>query len=446
MTIELGMTFNPNLCHNEREVESKFVVSYLLPQLGYDTRMWSQETKQHRFRLDFLAYTDQNYTTAQKIVIETKHPKKQLAGGRYQLQNYMLALQIDYGLLTNGYELFIYRRDSNIKVEEIFQCHTKDIANNIDYIRSLIGRTQLANSKHKITDIIQKSHDMKILAIFHNKGGVGKTTTTVNLADAIARMGKKVLIVDIDSQANTTFATGLMNFGDEWSDNIKDNYVYHLLIDKDTYSLDQIAVKARFTSQDIDVIPSHIHLMQQETELNRLSHINVILRRKLEKSAKHYDIVLIDTPPSLNLYARISLITADYLIIPSDLKIFANEGLENVKGLIKEVTEFKDMINLPPLKVLGILPTKILNHPKLIEKLKQQLIPKIEQNYGISVLRDYMIIERIDLARCFDQTLEIGEMNIPNPQSIFEYNPSSPSVGEFTDLATYVIKQMELSA
>ncbi|KOR31029.1 hypothetical protein TI04_02955 [Achromatium sp. WMS2] len=442
--------FSPGMYRNEREVESKFIVSYLLPILGYDLSMWCQEIKQHEFRLDFLAYITHEGVKTPKIIIETKHPNQNLIQGRYQLKRYMLELSVDYGVLTNGYELVIYQRDSATSVEEIFRCQVQDIDDNIKNIYNIIGRQQIAmtnNISDNILEPTKEPQEMKILAVFHNKGGVGKTTTTVNLADAIARTGKKVLIIDIDSQANATFATGLVNFSDNLTDDIKDKYVFHLLHYPKSFPIEEVARKARYSNQDIDVVPAHIDLMSQETALNKLGFINNILLNKLKKSTKPYDVVLIDTPPSLNLYARISLLTADYLLIPSDLKIFANAGLSNVKNLIEETNSTREMDGLdrPPIQVIGILPTKILTNPRYIQNLKSQQIPRIEKTYGLSVLQDLVITERVDLARCLDGHIEMGELNIPDPQSIFEYSPTSPAVAEFENLANYVLQQMGLS-
>lgn len=439
----LKFLLNPNLWQNEREVESKLIVSYLLPELGYDINSWQQEVKHNRLRLDFLVHVNGSKTNS-AIIIEAKHPRKQLRDGIFQLKNYMLKWQVNYGVLTNGHEFMIYHRYSNTNMDLVFECQITDIEQQMDKIKSLIGKEHIDTSNPPQVQQVKRHHKMKVIAIFHNKGGVGKTTTTVNLADAIARTGKKVLIIDVDSQANATFATGLMNFSDEATDNIKDKYVYHMLESLDNYPIHEVVRKARYTDQDIDVIPSHLQLMKMETDLNTLPTTNFMMRRKLEASTKAYDVVLIDTPPSLNLYAQISLIASDYLLIPSDLKVFANEGLENVKGMIGKTIEFQKMFNLPHIKVLGVLPTKILNNPGYIRNLKTQRIPKIEATYGFKILQDLMITERNDLAKCFDDHVEVGDLDIPDPKSIFMFNPTSPSVGEFQALAKYVLAQIGL--
>lgn len=447
----VSFVYSLDLYQNEREVESKLIVSYLLPALGYDISMWHQEIKQDSFRLDFLAYIIQDGVRVPRLIIETKHPNQNLAGGRYQLRRYMFDLKVDHGLLTNGHELIIYQRISEIKVEEIFRCQVKDITYQIAQICNIIGKQELGVFIGTMSDsaplTIQEPSVMKILAVFHNKGGVGKTTTTVHLADAIARTGKKVLIIDMDSQANATFATGLMNFSDNLIDSIKDKYVFHLLKYPKAFPLEEVVRKAQYSNQDIDVVPAHIDLMSQETDLHKLGFIDKILLNKLKRSSKVYDVVLIDTPPSLNLYARVSLLTADYLLIPSDLKVFANEGLANVKKLIEETNLTREMEGLdrPNLKLIGILPTKILPNARHIENLKKQRIPRIEQTYGLSVLKDYMITQRVDLADCLDRHIEIGELDIPDPKSVFEHNPTSSSITEFEKLADYVLLQIGLS-
>ena len=197
---------------------------------------------------------------------------------------------------------------------------------------------------------------MKVIAVYHNKGGVGKTTTVVNLAAAFSKKGKKVLVIDLDSQANTTFATGLVKFDDEQFDTIKDANIRHILESEDFYSIQEVARKSQFTEPEIDIVPSHISLMTYEKLLSANQSSSTMLILKLEEVKDKYDIVLIDTPPSLNLYAQVAIITADYLIIPSDLKPFANQGLVNVKEFIKENNTFRKILRKSPMEVLGVLP------------------------------------------------------------------------------------------
>ncbi len=433
--------FDPDFCHNEREVESKLIISYLLPVLGYPINAWRQEIKFNRFRLDFLAESGQ---TKNGVVIEAKHPDKNLNDHLAQLKGYMINLDLPYGLLTNGKEVRIYKQTENT-IQLVFSCFAYGIENKIDEIRALIGRETLANSSNtevntKITDV-----NMKIIAIYHNKGGVGKTTTVVNLAATFSKAGKKVLIIDLDSQANATFATGLVNFGDEEKDDLKDNYIYHLLKSRKSFSISDVARSSRFSSHKIDVIPSHILLMKHEKELNEYKYVQGILIKKLELVKDKYDIVLIDTPPSLNLYAGLALITADYLLIPSDLKSFANEGLDNVREFLEETNEFREMTNRPSIQILGVLPTKISTNAKFVKSTLQKRIALIKQRYQFEVM-DSIIFERDDLAKCTEQTLEIGELEVADPRSIHDFKSHSKSVNEFQELAQEILQKIGLSS
>ncbi len=282
---------------------------------------------------------------------------------------------------------------------------------------------------------------MKVIAVYHNKGGVGKTTTVVNLAAAIRKKGKRVLVVDLDSQANTTFACGLIKFNDELSDSLKDSYVYHVLRYLESYPISKVAIKSSFNNPEIEIVPAHINLMKAEAELNGIRTSQMMLDKKLNLEKEKYDIVLIDTPPSLNLFAFIALVSADYLIIPSDLKPFANQGLVNVKEFINEVNEFKKSMNKQPLQVLGILASKIPTYANYVKFTLPKQIKSVREHYKFPIL-DTLIYQREDLAKALDQVQPRGNFQVPDPQSVLDYKPDSLSSKEFEDLAVEILQKI----
>jgi len=454
------LPFNPELCRNESEVESKLIVQYLLPQLGYTPDTWHQEVVLGSIRLDFLAFAVQvvpfilDANSPMSVVMEAKHPKQNLNNHVLRLRHYLKTLNARHGLLTNGKEIRIYEKIDN-DIQLIFQCLGQDVEEKIEEIKkflsrdSLKNRNLLHNSNFQTFEIDlnmenKRQKTMKIITVYHNKGGVGKTTTVVNLAAAIRKKGGRVLVIDLDSQANTTFATGLIKFDDEEFDDIKDSNVFNILSSQDRFPVAEIARKSNFCDPAIEVLPAHINLIKQETELNALDYSKAILIEKLEQVREKYDIVLIDTPPSLNLYAKIALIATDYLIIPSDLKPFANQGLSNVKDFVKNIDVFRRQLRKPPIEILGVLAAKISTNSKFVQSTLKKRMEKIPVKYDIPMM-DTVIYERDDLAKCAEKVLIVGDMEIPDPMSIMDFKPDSTSAQEFELLAQEVLRKIGLS-
>jgi chromosome partitioning protein len=432
------LSFDPELCRNESEVESKLIVGYLLPKLGYSPDTWHQEVRFGKIRLDFLAFTQKLPLTSDDrspvgLVIEAKHPRKNLDKHVYQIQNYLTSLNITYGLLTNGKEFRIYQQVSG-SARLIFKCGGREIEERLAEIIQLIGRDLLRQRLQHQLSLPQPENSttappqilsMKTIAVYHNKGGVGKTTVSTNLAAAFSRKGYKVLLIDLDAQANSTFATGLVKFQFEEDDDLRDRNVYHLISSDDTNFIHEIARESQyFSDPEIDVIPAHINLIDKQMDLTTTISSRTRLANKLKRIENNYDLVIIDTPPSRDIYAEAALITADYLIIPSDLKPFANQGLPTVKNFIKSINESRRNFNKKPLEVLGVL------------------------RYGMELMES-VIYDRTFLSESFNKIIEVGEIEYPDPKSIFKYaneikSTAQVSAREFEVLADEVLTKIGL--
>ena len=462
------MSFDPELCRNESEVESKLIVRYLLPKLGYSPDTWHQEVKFGKIRLDFLAFTQKLPfklgVPARGLVIEAKHPRKNLDKHVYQLRSYLTSLDISYGLLTNGKEIRIYHQTAGT-VRLVFQCPTQDIDDRLADIIPLIGRDfihqQLVQSLpapsppwHPVSSPIYASSPqlaMKTIAIYHNKGGVGKTTVSTNLAAAMSKRGFRVLLIDIDAQANSTFATGLVKFQFEEEDDLRDRNVCHLISSADTNFIHEIVRESQyFSDPEIAVIPAHINLIDKQVDLTTSMASRNRLIEKLKRVENNYDIVIIDTPPSRDIYAEVALLTADYLIIPSDLKPFANQGLPTVKNYIKTIDETRSIIGKKPIQLLGVLASKISTNARFIEYTFPKQRAVISTRYEMPLMES-VIYDRTALSESFNKIVVVGDMEYPDPKSIFKYadevkSTAQVSAMEFEVLAQEVLTKIGLAS
>lgn len=460
------MSFNPELCRNESEVESKLIVHYLLPKLGYSPDTWHQEVKFGKIRLDFLAFTQKvpfksNTPFPIGLVIEAKNPRKNLDKHVYQLQNYLTNLDIAYGLLTNGKELRIYHQAAGT-IQLVFRCMGRDIDDRLPDIIKIIGRDfiqdriqiqELLSPATFIptpTTISRRVSSMKTIAIYHNKGGVGKTTVSTNLAAALSRKGYRVLLIDIDAQANSTFATGLVKFQFEEEDDLRDRNICTLLSSAESNFIHEIVRTSQyFNNPEIDVIPAHINLIAKQSDLTTAMASRTRLLNKLKHVNNTYDIVIIDTPPSRDIYAEVALITADYLIIPSDLKPFANQGLPTVKDFIKDINENRSTFGRDPIELLGVLASKISTNARFIQYTFPKQRDVIDQRYDMPLMAS-VIYDRTALSESFNKTIVVGDIEYPDPKSIFKYadevnSTAQTSAMEFEVLATEVLTKIGLN-
>ena len=197
-----------------------------------------------------------------------------------------------------------------------------------------------------------------IIVIANQKGGVGKTTTSINLAAALTEIGKKTLLVDLDSQGNASSACGLnqdRNFSN----------VYDLLLGD--AEAKECIIKAQ--EDDFDIIPSNRDLMAAEIQLLELENRELTLKNALQSISADYDFVIIDSPPSMNILTLNALSFAKHLIIPVQCEYYALEGMS---GMLESIYQIKESIN-PQLDLMGVVRTMFDSRNSLAVEVSAQL-------------------------------------------------------------------------
>ena len=202
----------------------------------------------------------------------------------------------------------------------------------------------------------------KIISIINQKGGVGKTTTAINLAAGLAMKDKKILVIDLDPQGNATTGLGLSN------SEISDQTIYSVL--NGNKKISEVIRKTKF--ENLDLITSNVDLSGLELETAGDSRRAFILKEQLmaylNDSSKYYDYVLIDCPPSLSLLTIMALVTSSSLIVPLQTEFFALEGLTQ---LMKTIERIKNNLN-PELVIKGILLTMYDKRNKLSSEVEKE--------------------------------------------------------------------------
>ncbi|MGL4411415.1 MAG: ParA family protein [Bacteroidales bacterium] len=250
----------------------------------------------------------------------------------------------------------------------------------------------------------------KVIALANQKGGVGKTTTTINLAAALASLGKKVLVLDADPQANASSGLGVDVRTTETS-------IYECLVNN--VSIQEASINTNF--DNLDIVCSRIDLVGAELELLNSPNRERILERLLSTVKENYDFILIDCSPSLGLITVNALTAADSVVIPVQAEYFALEGISKLLNTIKII---KSKLN-PKLDIEGFLLTMYDNRLRLANQIYEEL----KQHFGTMVF-DAVIHRNIRLS-------EAPSHGLP----VMYYDPESKGAKNHLQLAAEIIKK-----
>ncbi len=254
----------------------------------------------------------------------------------------------------------------------------------------------------------------KIIAFANQKGGVGKTTTCINVAAYIAAMGKKVLIIDMDPQGNATSGVGI-----EKNNDLKTLYN---VIDKEVI-IDEVILPTQLYG--LDIVPSTVDLAGAEIDLVQMNAREHVVKKSLDRIKDKYDFILIDCPPSLGLLTVNALTASDSVIIPIQCEFFALEGLTQLMNTIRLIIHHLN----PELKIEGVVLTMKDNRSNLVAQVSEE----VKKFFNTKVYDTY-IPRNIRLA-------EAPSHGLP----IILYDTSSKGANAYQSLAEEILDRNKIS-
>ena len=249
-----------------------------------------------------------------------------------------------------------------------------------------------------------------VIAIANQKGGVGKTTTAINLSAALAVAGKRVLLIDLDPQGNSS-----LSFLDHAT---IENSVYEFLTES---ALPFDEVRKQSSTPGLEILPSRISLAKFESKVVGEFDAAFKLKDRIDAISHNYDYIIIDTPPTLGLITVNALVASDYLIVPIQPSYFALEGTDD---LLETVEKIKARPN-PNLKVLGVVVTMLDKRTTLAKDIYEQIKQVFGEQMFTTVISKSVRLEESPAYK----------------ESIFTFAPNSSGATEYSNLCQEVLNR-----
>lgn len=413
------------------------------------------------------------------LVIEVKAPHKNTSQSVWQIGDYMRQSRTMLGLLTNGYffHLFYFYQGQIISIADYSQ---STLTENFGLVFNLLSRATclkvrsalhhgqkqvhlrfaslisdafgskamlklfakktepaqpITEQKSTEPQLAKKERSSMIITVFNNKGGVGKTTLTINLAATLTKLGKRVLLIDIDAQANLSTGLGIDPLNDVELAGKKD--ITHLLLEPKT-KLNDVIYRKRWGDIQLDIVPSHIRLSDKENELIQTMDSDRLLAKKLRDH--EYDFIFIDPPPSFGKVNRISLMASSGVLIPTQLSPYPIRALEYVFTQVEKVAAFKD----EPLPILGVAVSMYdqrANKFNLsMEESLLKILAKNSNSQTVELFPENTWIPRFNiLSKCPDQGYPIQQAEFDDSLNSQERETAQAAILRLEKLATHLM-------
>jgi len=247
---------------------------------------------------------------------------------------------------------------------------------------------------------------MQTISIMNHKGGTGKTTSSINIGAGLAKKGFKVLLVDIDSQANLTEGLGIVDPEISVYDSIRENKALPILN----------------ISENLDLVPSSIDLLGAEMEIVSKIGREQIINKLLKPVRENYDYIIIDCPPSVGLLTVNAMVASDTILLPLQGEYFAYKGVDRLLGIVQEVRDnLNEKLEIGGVFITQINPNRILTKT-IVEKLTEDLKDKVFETKI-----------RINVA--------LAEAQLQG-QSIFDYAPDSNGAKDYELLVDEILSKL----
>ncbi|MEB2780802.1 ParA family protein [Algoriphagus sp. C2-6-M1] len=247
---------------------------------------------------------------------------------------------------------------------------------------------------------------MQTISIMNHKGGTGKTTSSINIGAGLARKGFKVLLLDIDSQANLTEGLGIVDPEISVYDSIRENKALPILN----------------ISENLDLVPSSIDLLGAEMEIVSKIGREQIINKLLKPVRENYDYIIIDCPPSVGLLTVNAMVASDTILLPLQGEYFAYKGVDRLLGIVQEVRDnLNEKLEIGGVFITQINPNRILTKT-IVEKLTEDLKDKVFE----TKIRINVALAEAQLQR----------------QSIFDYAPDSNGAKDYELLVNEILSKL----